>query len=290
MASLLRDGVIAVAAGVVSALLSYVFGRIAFRPRLRCPSKLRLRDYGGETVAQLKLFNASSFRSITNVEIAALVLVPFTDPSASSGHQVNSVRVPLSLSASEALRLTPRQELVISMAADCIPEFTKNRLADIGVDLDATRLVTDFMDIDRVDHKQLLRQPRPRPKLLVTVNCKDSITGRDFSFLLPPYYRSDLCSGVFTGSDDSEYGAVARGIAHRVTKAHRFAQRHQQTGFEPDESQRRTDNDLLRRVADAVSQAHSDHQSVHEAVMQACNVDADNARKLIAAARKAQRI
>lgn len=289
MASVLRDGVIAVAAGVVAVLLSYVFGRIVLRPRLRCPSKLRLRNYCHAAVAQLKLFNASPLRSITDVEISAYVLVPFSDRSASSGHEINYVRVPLSLSASEALRLTPRQERVTSMAADRIPEFTKNRLADIGVDLNATRLVTDFMELDQVDPEHVTPQSRPRPKLLVTVNCKDSVTGRDFSFLLPPYYRTDLCTGIFTGSDDSEYGRLARGLARHVTKAHRTAHRHQETGFKPDASQQHADDDLARSVADAVNQARPDRLPAHEAVMLACNVDEDNARKLIASARRAKR-
>jgi hypothetical protein len=282
----LRDLGIAIAAGIAAALLSYVFGRIVLRPRLKCPSKLRLRDYGDGPVAQLKLFNASPVRSITTVQIAAYVLVPFSDSSESSGHEINSVRVPVSLTASESLRLSPRQERVVSMSVDDVPEFTRTRLKAIGVNLDATRLVTDFLELDQVKPKDKTPQSRPRPKLMVTVNCKDSVTGRDFSFLLPPIYRTDLCTGIFTGSDDSEYGKLARGVARHVTRTRRFVQRHQATGFKPDQDQLRADTELAATVTNAMNRARSDRQPAHEAVMKACNVDENNARKLITTVRR----
>jgi hypothetical protein len=285
-----RDAGIAVAAGIIAAVLSYFFGRIVLRPRLRYSEKLRLRIYGAECVAQLKLFNASPFRSVTNIEIAAVVLIPFSDCTASGGNKVNYLRVPLSLSVSQALRLGPRQIRIVSLMASSVPpEFTRKRLEDLKLDHPEPSIV-DYMSVDRVKSEDVTPKSRPRPKLLITVNCKDSITGRDFSFLLAPFYRSDLCSGIFSGSDDTGYDRIARGVARGITKAHRFWQRRRETGFEPDEGQQHADNELLKSVADAYERAQAVNESPEEEVMGKCNVDPDNARKLIRAARKSGNI
>jgi hypothetical protein len=242
---LLHDGSIAVAAGIIAAFLSYLFGRIFFRPRLKYSEKIRLRRYDGQEVAQIKFLNGSYWRSIVSLEISPVVIIPFSDVAAGGGRSY--LRIRLTPSAQEAPRLGPRLTRVIALDAADLTPFAKQRLQSIGqgaLAQDEHRKLTDLMELSLVKPEDKSPDADHRPRLVITVNCKDSITGRDFALTFNSFHREDFQPGSFAGRNDSVHARILRAILSRpIRSISRWWQRRQQLPFQIDVSQGQRDSD-----------------------------------------------
>jgi hypothetical protein len=247
----MHDLFVAVLGGLMAALLSYLFGRILLRPRLRCSNKIRVRvTRQGREIYQFKLQNVSYFRPIYDIRFSAVLKIPVTDEQSIPGRERNLLRIRMKLSATEALRLSESQTRVVAIECADPTEFTLLRLQQLTKDKGIAEELDNLprllgLNLYSPEHRK--SHPSRHAELLITCNCRDSYTGRDFSFMFQPFTREDCCRGNFRGLDDNEVDRAARRILGPLAGlARHLAMRRQELGFihEGTSPERKTSGEL----------------------------------------------